>query len=543
MLLQQSDHIAVSLRKYNSYSPGSIAPSSSSSGHNLTDYLPESLSVSPNSVRTADLSSSGPVLRSSSSQTDCVADSPIPSEKSSKRESSEKRTLLGRAMHKIIHPFRSLERTERNSRDERCRSAVENIFAAAKDKSAQEDAALEELDNVIDQFVSPNERKAIMLDLSNSGAASNTSRDNCGTWITASNASRDSCGTWPRCRPNMVTGNQSFNEPASQVNVVQHSLALTQPLHLADSSSGSGTLKRSVQSCDRNESFKRSASFKHSPQNSDSSTVKMSPYASMRHSPETSISKTYISPSNIASTPTSFLSNMSSKSKGFPSLEQILEKPDDVHVCQTIASHTGTIERRPTPSPDYNITSGSKQDDLFYHTPRKPAGRPLSAMPTFMVPQETYGLPLEKKSSLFSMSLDSAQGPSSFDRNQGTSSFDRSQGSTSFDRNQGSSSFDRVQGPSSFDKQMSAVRPLNIVQKPTSLDLHSVNAPHSLETSYRLKQVVSPTAHIVPLTRPPPAQQNSNRMGEKLPHQRTIGYVRPSPSTDNSRYKFSSFIM
>jgi hypothetical protein len=288
MLLQQCEHVAVNVHKFTALSGISVAPSSSSSGHNLTDYLPDSLSISPHSVPATDIS--GPVLRSSSSQTDCMAESPVPVDKH-KKDTSEKRTLLDRAVHRIKHPFKS---TKRQQRDEHCRSSVDD---GVKGKSVQEEV-LDELDSVIEQY---------------------TSR--------SSTLARDSCGTWPRYRP--------YTEPSAPAST---SLLVTAPVQHADSS-GSGTLKRSTLA-DRNESFKRSASFKHSPQNSDSSTVKMSPYASMRHSPDVT-AKTVVS----VSTP---LPPSASKSKAVHNLEKIPEKPDDIR------GYGKT--HRPSPPPDYSIT-------------------------------------------------------------------------------------------------------------------------------------------------------------------------------------------
>ncbi len=365
---EHSDHVLVGVLK-STYTPqSSVLLSSSASSSHMMESSPDAQSISPRSPPTSRNSQPWPnlsptdsaanraslSLKSSGSQTDSL-DSPQPSGRTSRQDTDKgatssngddmcypvmaaasktghhghnqhapqtvpsppqqlpqdhepRRNMFEKAMQMIQKPFHHSSeahrerngRHERSDRDARCRSGVP--YLSPSPREAAEDEALGELDAMINAYDSNSQNLHAHSAVGKQKPRRKRERD-----------PRENSGTWPKTRSPMDStslvgfhpvGRRKERTPLG--NIVNNSV----PDSVSPYRGGDNNVAPSPP--ERNDSFNRSASIKHSPQSSDSTVIffhKPSP------EPSSSVNLSAAYTSSSPSATQSSHSNISSQSK------------------------------------------------------------------------------------------------------------------------------------------------------------------------------------------------------------------------------------
>ena len=351
MIQSSIDQVSLNVLKYcPTPQPSLLLSSSASSGHNLTESSQDATSISPRSPRwaTSPVSRStakATPLKSSGSQTDSL-DSPV---SSARHHGADKTRLIDRAIKRIVKPFHSGERDERDAR----RKSSGYTFATTPSSYAPtEDDGIDGLNSIIEQYVKPH-----------------PSTGNKQTKDKRPRRTRQlEHGTWPKCRSHVdyVVGGMVI--PPFNPKKPRPSLSAVTQTNGGFAADSNAVHKLPPMPPERTDSFGRGASIKHSPQSSDS-TVKYMHMTSGSSGGNSSASGSYTpSPSKA---PTKQLSQLDSQPRTIDSTTNHASFDNAVASSSHFPSRPATHESK-TQSPDYTVRSAGNQELNKYATQQQP---------------------------------------------------------------------------------------------------------------------------------------------------------------------------
>lgn len=347
-LIQSSiDHVTLNVLKYcPTPQPSLMLSSSASSGHNLTESSPDATSISPQSPRSNTWGSSPPPLstpkvisaplKSSGSQTDSL-DSPVTS---ARHQGTEKVGLIDRAFKRIVKPFHS---GERNERDMRRKSSGYTITMSSAYEMTDDDG-IDGLNAIIKQYVKPH-------------PSNNKPKEKKRPRRTRQLEN----GTWPKCRPHVdYTVGQMVIPPFNPTKCRPSLSVVTQTNgNFAVDSNAASTHNLPPTPPERTDSFKRGASIKHSPQSSDS-TVKYMHITSGSSGANSSTSGSYTS--SPSKPPAKVLSLMDSQPRTIDSTTNLAGFENTIASSHYPSGPSLPSHESKTQSPDYTVRSANNQE-------------------------------------------------------------------------------------------------------------------------------------------------------------------------------------
>ena len=360
-LIQSSiDHVTLNVLKYcPTPQPSLMLSSSASSGHNLTESSPDATSISPRSPRFRAWGNSPPPisapkvvsapLKSSGSQTDSL-DSPVTS---ARHQGGEKGGIFDRAIKRIVKPFHSGERDEREMR--RKSSGYTMAMMSSAYDTTEDDERVDGVNAIIKQCVK-------LHPSNNNNKPTKEKRPR--------RTRQLEHGTWPKCRPHVDYTVGGMVIPPFNPKKCRPSLSVVTQTNggFAVDSNAASTHKLPPTPPERTDSFKRGASIKHSPQSSDS-TVKYMHMTSGSSGANSSAS----SPSKPPTKGLTILDNQlrtvdaTANHTGFENAS-----PSSSHYSSGMTSHESK-----TQSPDYTVRSANQELNRYIqHHSQQPEPQP-----------------------------------------------------------------------------------------------------------------------------------------------------------------------
>ncbi len=391
------DMVVLNILKYTSTPQPSLVSSSASSNQIGMETSPEASSTSPNSTHTTTTwytssPESGKTnslsLRTSGSQTDSL-DSPhssarMPGDGMSGRAHSEqeKPNLLDRAYKFISKPFhndrdRNREREDRTSSREMDGSSKSYISPSPSNACSAEEEVIEELNKTINGCIKQSTPSMAARGTVNSLFQPKDPKRS------SRREEPDNAGTWPKCRPHVgyldntvVSSQLPFEAPKKQrpsltPNMNERSYTSSNSQSRSEAEMDS---KVPPKPPERNDSFKRGASIKHSPQNSDTSKY----------------SHGHVNNVSATSTPTPYLPSPTKQSSHLIKGRSDKQSPinnSSVQLTKYEKHQSSSMHYVINPKPDTtkyldNTVVSAQDQDILQHFSQKwhqQRGRPLSA--------------------------------------------------------------------------------------------------------------------------------------------------------------------